>query len=422
MLIETSGASAGAVCLLDAGEQTLRLVNEVGLSDEGCRQLRKIGHPGSQTWSGPLDGLIERRIRVFERAVGHDLPPLVDPHSSMNAVACLPVLLDEQPRASVVLVALAPARFDVGALDDLAPALQEVAQILGTIGRSGADATPTSSTGRNSAETGGLAARARELLESLLRMSAAEATSAETGTGATDEIMRTEPDELVDGQEAVERAHEAELGHLTARLVEAARQWAHEHSLRIEQQHRFERARTHADAERDETVRRALQLIETTEMLRSSAVAEAEALRNQLAEAERLTLAAQDDARRARARGEASEATAATAREESEQLSRALDDARAAAAEAASRRGELEAELRALAGREGATRARAAEAEGRWQSTLAEVQRALASAEQRAAETDRERTLLAARLEEAVARERQLRDEREAVVPRVGKV
>src|SRR5262249_28445254 len=63
-------------------------------------------------------------------------------------------------------------------------------------------------------------------------------------------------------------------------------------------------------------------------------------------------------------------------------------------------------------------RARAAEAEGRLQSTLAEVQRALASAEQRAAETDRERALQAARLEEAVAREQQLRDERNAVLQR----
>src|SRR5262249_34696223 len=155
------------------------------------------------------------------------------------------------------------------------------------------------------AEMPDLAGAARELLESLRQ------PAAETPTDDRLSALVAERDELLEGREATRSAHEAEVVHLTARLAEAERQWAHEHSLRIEQQHRAERSHGQVAAERDQAVRRALELIEAAEQLRSAAVAEAEALRNALAGAERRNLAANAESRAARARAEAAETASA---------------------------------------------------------------------------------------------------------------
>jgi hypothetical protein len=411
--------------LFDPADQTLHLANQVGLSDEGCRQLRRVGHGGSGTWGAPLESLLERRIRVLGRAAGHDLPPLVEPPASITAVACLPVHRDEQPQASVILIAVVPGALEAEALQHLAPSLETVGQIVGNMERSEAPSAPVSSTTAGSPlEKIGLAARgARELLDWLRRPST-ETTPARpaggTEPGPEDQLttVLAEGDTLLESREAAARTHETEVAHLTARLAETEGRWAHEHSLRIEQQRRVERWRTQSEAERDETVHRALQLLEAAEHLRATAVAETEALRNALADAERVNLAGRTETRRARAQAEAAVAAATTARAEQEQVARALEETRASAAAAARRSGELEAQVAALAGGEAAAQARAADVDARWQSKLAEVERALESERQHVTASEQARTELAARWEEAVAREQQQHAEHEARLER----
>src|SRR5262245_27419634 len=120
VVMEASGASAGAVCLLDAGARALALATEVGLSIDGLRVLRRID-AAAGAWSVPLDCVLAGEARVLDRATGAVLPPLVDAADTVGVVACLPVAVEGRGAACVVLVA--PQAFDLGALEPAVTAL-----------------------------------------------------------------------------------------------------------------------------------------------------------------------------------------------------------------------------------------------------------------------------------------------------------
>ena len=61
-ILETTGTSAGAVCLFDQHQELLRLAVEVGLSDEGCRRLRSVRRGAATTWDMPLHSLLNRLL------------------------------------------------------------------------------------------------------------------------------------------------------------------------------------------------------------------------------------------------------------------------------------------------------------------------------------------------------------------------
>jgi CheY-like chemotaxis protein len=378
VLMDASDAAAAACCLLDARDQTLRLVSELGLSDAGCRALRRLDAAEAEGWTEPLVALLEDRRRVFTRDAGHELPPLLEPPEAMSAVACLPLHAGGRPRATLLLVTTAPATLDDDALDALAPALAHVGRLVAAIG-----APPVAAEPEGGGVLDGARAVARSALD-VLRGLRAEPTG-DGAPSADDRVaLAAERDELRAGQESLARAHEAEVTHLTARLTEAERQWAREHSLRIEQEHRFHRWREQTDAEREAMIARAVELIEAAEAERATMAAETEGLRAALAGAERASLAARNDVRRARAEADAATAAASGTRAEREELARALDDARAAAAEASLRGAQLEAEVAALAGREATARGREAEEMARLQASLLEGERALAAERARA--------------------------------------
>jgi len=347
IVMQAGGASAGAICLYDPADAVLTLATEVGLSDDGCRALRRIGHePGG--WPVPLESVFERRVHVLDRAAGAALPSLVDPAESMRTVACLPLEIDGRPAACVVLVALAPWVIDQAALRAIAPALPQLAKIVEGIGRRA---------GTTSARSTPLPPAAHP---------AAEADP--------------EPDDGELAREALERAHAAEVAHLSTRLSDVERAWAREHSLRVEQEHRAEQQRRRSDAEREAAVRRAVELAEAAEARRAAAFAEAQGLRSELAGAQRVQLETREELRRVRA-------------------------------ESATGLGAIEAELAGL-------RAGEAEADQRWKNRLADVEQRLGAEHERARALEAERRVLDRRLEEALASQARTRADLEAAAAR----
>jgi hypothetical protein len=63
LVLDAGGALAGAVCLFDPEAALLRLVAEVGLSEEGCRRLRMLRRR-ADCWQRPLDSLCEGRTLI----------------------------------------------------------------------------------------------------------------------------------------------------------------------------------------------------------------------------------------------------------------------------------------------------------------------------------------------------------------------
>jgi predicted nucleic acid-binding Zn-ribbon protein len=121
VIVEAIGAHAGAVCLFDRREAVLRLAAEVGLTDEGCRQLRTVRRADPASWDMPLNGLLNRRAYLIENASRNRyVPRLVKPETSMRSVACVPLYNGPDPVGSLILVAIAPRTFaerDIGGLD-----------------------------------------------------------------------------------------------------------------------------------------------------------------------------------------------------------------------------------------------------------------------------------------------------------------
>src|SRR5256712_3656761 len=120
-IVTETGAAAGAVCFFDSRQDLLRLAAEVGLSDEGCRQLRGVRRGVATGWDIPLHGLLNRRAYLIDSAAQNRyVPPLVDPPGTMRAVVCVPLHAGPSPLGSLILVAVAPRTFverDIHALE-----------------------------------------------------------------------------------------------------------------------------------------------------------------------------------------------------------------------------------------------------------------------------------------------------------------
>lgn len=111
-ILETTGASAGALCLFDVRYGILRLTTEVGLSDEGCRRLRSVRRGDPASWDMPLHGLLNRRAYLIESASRNRyVPRLLAAGAPVRTVACVPLYAETTPLGSLVLVTVAPRAF-----------------------------------------------------------------------------------------------------------------------------------------------------------------------------------------------------------------------------------------------------------------------------------------------------------------------
>src|SRR6266403_1079986 len=135
-ILEATGAQAGAICLFDVRYGLLRLAAEVGISDEGCRALRRIRQDNAKGWEMPLQCLRDRRAYLIDAASGgRQVPPLVEAGAAMRSVACVPLCAGETPLGSLVLVALAPRALSEHDLQQLAGPLDEVVRMIETARR-----------------------------------------------------------------------------------------------------------------------------------------------------------------------------------------------------------------------------------------------------------------------------------------------
>src|SRR6185503_18189933 len=225
-LIAQSGAAAGALCLLDPRVGRLRLAAEVGLSDEGCRRLLSLGRAGGEHWSAPLESLRARLPRVVTASATSPIPPLIDPSGVATTVACLPLLGDELPLGTVILVVRVPASFSPERLEGLRPALAALTRTADEVLKR---IRPTSAAAPGSALTriavnaldliGPALDTAARLLHSaaVLRPSACDDTrharddaAARAELAATIDALADERDRFLRERAAAEEAHAAE--------------------------------------------------------------------------------------------------------------------------------------------------------------------------------------------------------------------
>ncbi|HEV7731752.1 MAG TPA: GAF domain-containing protein, partial [Candidatus Binatia bacterium] len=135
-VLEACGATAGAICLFDQRNEMLRLAAEVGLSDEGCRQLRSVRRGGMGTWDMPLHSLLNRRAYLIESAARNRyVPPLVEPAASVRTLACVPLYAGSTPLASLILVAMIPASFSERDIRVLDQAIRELVKMIEAVRR-----------------------------------------------------------------------------------------------------------------------------------------------------------------------------------------------------------------------------------------------------------------------------------------------
>lgn len=175
-------------------------------------------------------------------------------------------------------------------------------------------------------------------------------------------------DQIADATSAAAR-QDVVAEHWRAKLEVSEASWAREHLRREEltRQHdalvtdlkelrdREQRMREELDAvqsrnvvDREETLRRAVELAETAEAARAAAVAEAEAIRVTLANSQNIILTAEDEASRARLEGERVTAELNTLRLEHQDAMEALAQHRLDEARLQRRTAELETEVNAL--------------------------------------------------------------------------
>lgn len=135
-IVETTGASAGAICLYDVRQCILRLTTETGLSDEGCQQLRTIRRADPACWDIPLHGLLNRRAYLIESASRNRyVPQLVESRTPVTTVVCVPMFAGMTPLGSLVLVSSAPRVFTQRDIETLWGPLRGLAQIIEVIRR-----------------------------------------------------------------------------------------------------------------------------------------------------------------------------------------------------------------------------------------------------------------------------------------------
>src|SRR5438093_10926916 len=137
-ILEASRAQAGALCLFDQRHGSLRLVAEVGLSEEGCRRLRNVRRTDPTAWDMPLNGLMNRRAYLIESAARNRyVPQLVENAAAVRTITCLPLHAGPTPVGSLVLVALAPRSFTERHVRTLERPLGDLAVMIEAVRRPG---------------------------------------------------------------------------------------------------------------------------------------------------------------------------------------------------------------------------------------------------------------------------------------------
>lgn len=135
-VVEAAGACAGAICLYDVRQCILRLTAEVGLSDEGCQQLRTIRRADPACWDIPLHGLLNRRAYLIESAARNRyVPKLVEARTPVATVICVPMFTGMTPLGSLVLVSAAPRFFTQRDIETMWGPLRGLAAIIEEIRR-----------------------------------------------------------------------------------------------------------------------------------------------------------------------------------------------------------------------------------------------------------------------------------------------
>ena len=218
------GAAAGAICLFDARTEVLRLAAEVGLSDEGCRQLRSVRRGGIGSWDMPLHSLLNRRAYLIESAARNRyVPPLVEPATQVRTLACVPLFAGQIPLASLLLIALLPQSIserDIRALD---PALRELIRMIEAVRRRAPGAaTPVNGSAAASPPSRAAPPSAARPTPDAVAQSKASAASDCGPPSATDgSELAAELAEALARAQAVEEARAAALAECD-RLREAA--------------------------------------------------------------------------------------------------------------------------------------------------------------------------------------------------------
>ena len=363
-ILEASRAQAGALCLFDQRHGVLRLVAEIGFSEEGCRRLRNVRRTDPTAWDMPLNGLMNRRAYLIESASRNRyVPRLVEHAAAVRTIACLPLHAGPTPVGSLVLVAVAPRSFAERDVRTLERPLAELALMIEAVRRRGARVEPVE------APKAPVAAPPPPPLP----QPAAHLTE-----------LRAEREQLR-GEVAARAAERAVLAaELAARSGETDR------------------------------LRAALELAAAD---RARLAADFEQARRDGERAETL-VAALGAAERERARLAASLETAAAERAQGARAEAALEAARAAAERAAaSAIAELAGARRAAAANEATAAARAAEWAGeveRLRTRAEETEQALTRVRAQLHEQEQGHAELVGELRAATAREQRLREELEA--------
>ncbi len=361
-ILEASRAQAGALCLFDQRHGILRLVAEIGFSEEGCRRLRNVRRSDPTAWDMPLNGLMNRRAYLIESASRNRyVPRLVEHAAAVRTIACVPLHAGPTPVGSLVLVALAPRSFAERDVRMLERPLAELAVMIEAVRRRGARVEPVE------------APKTPVAAPPPLPQPAAHVTE-----------LQAEREQLR-GEVAARSAERAVLAaELAARSGETDR------------------------------LRAALELAAAD---RARLAADFEQAKRDGERAETLA-AALGAAERERARLAASLETAAAERAERARAEVALEAARAAAERAAaSAIAELAGARRAAAANEATAAARAAEWAGeveRLRTRAEETEQAATHARVQLHEQERAHAELASELRAATAREQHLREELEA--------
>jgi len=361
-ILEASRAQAGALCLFDQRHGILRLVAEIGFSEEGCRRLRNVRRSDPTAWDMPLNGLMNRRAYLIESASRNRyVPRLVEHAAAVRTIACVPLHAGPTPVGSLVLVALAPRSFAERDVRMLERPLAELAVMIEAVRRRGARVEPVE------------APKTPVAAPPPLPQPAAHVTE-----------LQAEREQLR-GEVAARSAERAVLAaELAARSGETDR------------------------------LRAALELAAAD---RARLAADFEQAKRDGERAETLA-AALGAAERERARLAASLETAAAERAERARAEVALEAARAAAERAAaSAIAELAGARRAAAANEATAAARAAEWAGeveRLRTRAEETEQAATRARVQLHEQERAHAELASELRAATAREQHLREELEA--------
>jgi len=361
-ILEASRAQAGALCLFDQRHGVLRLVAEIGFSEEGCRRLRNVRRTDPTAWDMPLNGLMNRRAYLIESASRNRyVPRLVEHAAAVRTIACVPLHAGPTPVGSLVLVALAPRSFAERDVRMLERPLAELAVMIEAVRRRGARVEPVE------------APKTPVAAPPPLPQPAAHVTE-----------LQAEREQLR-GEVAARSAERAVLAaELAARSGETDR------------------------------LRAALELAAAD---RARLAADFEQARRDGERAETL-VAALGAAERERARLAASLETAAAERAQGARAEAALEAARAAAERAAaSAIAELAGARRAAAANEATAAARAAEWAGeveRLRTRAEETEQALTRVRAQLHEQEQGHAELVGELRAATAREQRLREELEA--------